>query len=390
MKLCILGRQPALSLAELEAQVGAAAITRLSPTTALVDDTAHTLEQARLGGTLKIGEVIAQLADAKPDQGFDAAREWLSGHVADLPEGKISLGISAYGTLSNIPVAMLQKRAFSLKKIAKAAGRSVRVVPNKTAELNTAQVLHNRLTDARNIELLMVSYKGTLVVARTISVQNIDEYSDRDYGRPKRSGFVGMLPPKLAQMMLHFAQTQPGDVVLDPFCGTGVVLQEAILLGCKVYGTDIEQKMIDFSRTNLEWLREKYHLTDVAIKLDPGDAQTLQWTPPLDRVVCETYLGQPLTSVPSSEKLQEIMHGCNQITTGFLKNLQPQLTPGTRLCVAIPAWFVQNRFHHLPVIDQLEELGYNRISFEHASDQDLIYHRHDQIVARELLVLTRK
>lgn len=116
----------------------------------------------------------------------------------------------------------------------------------------------------------------------------------------------------------------------------------------------------------------------------------MQWQPPIDHVVCETYLGQPMTTLPASEKIERIRQDCNQLIHDFLRNLHSQLTPGTRCCVAVPAWRKGQQFLHLPVVDQLEELGYNRISFEHASDQDLIYHRNDQIVARELLVLTRK
>ncbi|HET6924929.1 MAG TPA: hypothetical protein VFH39_03825, partial [Candidatus Saccharimonadales bacterium] len=63
----------------------------------------------------------------------------------------------------------------------------------------------------------------------------------------------------------------------------------------------------------------------------------------------------------------------------------------TRLCLAVPAWQTSaNQFKHLPLIDQIRDLGYNRVSFEHVRDDQLLYYREDQIVARQLLVLTRK
>ncbi len=84
------------------------------------------------------------------------------------------------------------------------------------------------------------------------------------------------------------------------------------------------------------------------------------------------------------------MQQCNDIAQGFLQNLRRQVTPGTRCCIAAPAWFDGKTFLHLPVIDDLEKIGYNRISFKHVGKSSLIYHRSDQIVARELLVLTVK
>jgi len=74
-----------------------------------------------------------------------------------------------------------------------------------------------------------------------------------------------------------------------------------------------------------------------------------------------------------------------------LQNLHGQLKPGTRLCLAVPAWQTRpDQFKYLPLIDQIDDLGYNRVSFEHIRDEDLLYYRSDQIVARQLLVITRK
>lgn len=386
MKLCILGRQPELSLAELEARVGAQNIQRFK-NAALVDDSARTLNHLSLGGTLKIAEVATEVDSTETEAILTAARDWVTTTVTNFPEGKISIGVSVYGL--RLPPARIQQFALSLKKAVKTAGRSVRVVPNKTTEMNTAQVLHNRLTDERNIELILASDGQKTIIARTLSVQNIEEYSERDYGRPKRSARVGMLPPKLAQMMLNMAQVQHGQTVLDPFCGTGVVLQEAALMGCRIYGTDISEEMVRYTRDNIAWLSDLYQVS-IEKFFETADATSATWRPPVNFVVCETYLGKPLTSLPRPEILEEIRHECNEITTKFLRNLATQLAPGTRCTIAIPAWATKRGFLHLPVVDQLSELGYNRDSFVHASDAKLVYHRPDQIVARELLVLIRK
>ena len=75
----------------------------------------------------------------------------------------------------------------------------------------------------------------------------------------------------------------------------------------------------------------------------------------------------------------------------FLKNLQPQLKEERRVCLAVPAWRGKDgKLINLPLIDQISELGYNRTRFEHVRDEQLLYYREDQIVARQLLVLTRK
>jgi tRNA G10 N-methylase Trm11 len=239
----------------------------------------------------------------------------------------------------------------------------------------------------------LVRHGSKTWLAQTVKVQNINAYARRDQGRPKRDARVGMLPPKLAQTIVNLA-TGPlpvteDNVVLDPFCGTGVILQEALLMGYGAYGTDLEPRMIDYSRQNLEWLAT--HGKDSTPTLEAGDATKHDWTYPYSVIASETYLGRPLSSWPGADTLREIIGTCNVIIEKFLQNLAEQTQPGKRLCLAIPAWRGPNgQIHHLPLLDHLEKLGYNRLRFEHAKDSELVYFRPEQLVARELLVITRK
>ena len=385
MILCTLGRQPKLGLAELESLFGADAVHSLGNQAALLDIPSTAINHRRLGGAIKVAKLITTLPGINWMDAMRASKDYLLRNLATVPEGKIKLGLSVYGLKVNSK--QLQTSGLELKKLIKSAGRSVRVVPNTAPELGSAQVLHNQLASPLGIELLLIAHEGQTYLAQTLSVQDIDDYTKRDFGRPKRDAFVGMLPPKLAQTMLNLAQVQTGERVLDPFCGTGVVLQEAALLGCAVYGTDLNERMVSYSQDNLDWLAANYQL-QINKQLETADATNATWTSPLQHVVCETYLGQPLSGLPRPEKLEEIRRDCQTIIRKFLKNLRPQLESGTRCCIAVPAWRVGNRFVHLPLVDDLKEIGYNRVSFEHAGNNDLLYHRADQIVAREVLVLT--
>jgi tRNA (guanine10-N2)-dimethyltransferase len=190
-------------------------------------------------------------------------------------------------------------------------------------------------------------------------------------------------------MIANLSGVQPGQTVLDPFCGTGVVLQEALIMGASVYGTDLEQRMIDFSQANLDWLNTKYDLAG-SYALETGDACTHQWSKPFDAVAGETYLGRPFSAEPDTETLGQVMRDVDTIHRKFLKNLAKQTPAGLTLCLAVPAWKTKNGFKHLPSLDSLEELGYTRMSFVHVPDASLVYHRDDQFVGRELVVLTRK
>jgi len=168
-----------------------------------------------------------------------------------------------------------------------------------------------------------------------------------------------------------------------------VLLQEAMLLGYGAYGTDLAEKMIRFSRDNLNWLQETQHVTGHWY-LHEGDATDTQWQHPIAAVVAETYLGQPFSAPPSSSKLTEVRGNCNHIISQFLKNLSTQIPSGTPVVIAIPAWKdTYGNFTHLQLINKLDTLGYEQVHLQTVSSEQLLYFRPDQVVAREILVLKK-
>jgi tRNA G10 N-methylase Trm11 len=380
--ICILGRQPELGLAELESLFGEKAVTPIGTAAAVVET--DEIPFNRLGGTVKVAKLLTKLDTTDWNQLEAYLAEMIPKHLQYVPEGKFKLGLSTYGL--SVSVSKLNASALGLKKVIKAAGRSVRIVPNKQPELNTAQVMHNQLTGPTGWELLFIRDGNATVLAQTMHVQDIEAYAARDQARPKRDARVGMLPPKLAQIIINLACPSDGATVLDPFCGTGVVLQEALLMGYNAYGTDLEPRMIEYTDANLDWL----NITSLERHTEQGDATSHRWDNPFSTIAAETYLGRPFSTEPRSDTLREVMQDVDTIHRKFLRNIANQTSPGFRMCIAVPAWKTQSGFQHLKMLDSLEELGYNRVSFVRTGSKDLIYYREGQIVGRELVTLIRK
>jgi len=416
--LMILGRQPALGIAELESLYGADKVRPVGNQAAWLSVDPCLVAFNRLGGTVKFCKILTTLDTTN----WGAIEKFLlkvaPTQATTMPDGKMTLGLSAYDM--SVTPARLNATGLSLKKaIRKSSSRSVRLVPNNDTELSSAQVYHNHLTHERAWELIFVRDSNQTIIAQTVRVQDIDAYTERDRERPKRDSKVGMLPPKLAQTIINLAAGQlPAEqlssicdipanapiqtphldaTILDPFCGTGVVLQEALLMGYHAYGSDLEQRMIDYSQVNLDWLTTKSQIPNDRFRLEQSDATRYHWDfssiqPPQSSifVAAETYLGRPFTTTPTPDVLTQTITECNLIIKKFLQNLTSQLPSGARLCVAVPAWRSGNHFRHLPLVDSLEEIGYNQVRFEHVPDDGLLYHREDQFVARHLLVLTKR
>ena len=439
MYIALLGRQPEISLAELAAVFGVDNVNRISQQFAKVQT--DQFDITTLGGTIKCAKVITELPASRTDKAsLLAASRFITQHYqakwAHSPH-KITLGLSAYGLA--VGARDVQKTGLILKSSLKKSGTSLRLIPNDQSALSTATAHNNKLGgSSHKVELLLVKTTDhCLIIAESRGVQNITAYTRRDRHRPKRDAFVGMLPPKLAQIMLNLALgagslvhhrahdnsttgripaissksnasgnavrrtidlserpdsnplTEVGrqhPLILDPFCGTGTVLQEALLAGYDVVGTDLSQKMVDYTTENLSWLQSTFTTPGHIIDIHQADATTHRWpnSESLAAIVCETYLGQPFSAPPAPQKLAEVVGNCNHIITSFLTNIRPQLAPNTPLCIAVPAWYdASGQATHLPLIKHLQKLDYHHLNRR----TPLIYRRPDQVVARELLIL---
>ena len=436
MYVSILGRQAELSVAELESVFGEKKIELISNEAAMID-TNQPPNINILGGSVKVGRIINEISFNKD---WHKSIKYLIDYYLkkwEKVDYKITLGLSYYGHNQN--ERDIQKIGILIKQGLKKKNASLRLIPNKTKALSSAVSHHNKLGLSSNkVELMIIRTKANeIIVAESIGAQNITAYAKRDQERPKRDAFVGMLPPKLAQIMINLACGQildnklislgagatsidgtlepeskkapepfpdlerssvfngsapkskhKNNTILDPFCGTGVILQEAALMGFDIIGTDISQKMIDYSEENIRWLENKYD-RKINKVLQPGDATKTRWPKTIDAVVSETYLGQPFSAPPSDDKLNEVKKNCSRIILKFLQNLHAQIRSDTPICIAIPAWINKDdNLVRLQIDSSIEKLGYKKRKFSNIS-APLIYRRENQIVSRELLVLKK-
>ena len=391
--VAIAGRQPLISLAEIQALYDKAA--RLVGKKLVffeVEDTGSVEVVPninRLGGSLKLGRFF--------DTDFGKLAKFLA---AAHPEGKITLGISDFSKQKKSGLA--KQKSMELKRNLARMGRSVRVITSNEPEISSATAHHNQLGEkAGCFEIFLIDREIYL----SLGTQNITAYTERDQARPARDAKVGMLPPKLAQILINLCGKLPeGARVLDPFCGTGVVLQEAAIMGYVPDGTDLNGRMVEYSKKNLSWLfnernQKRFKLLSSLIQkkdqilnaISVGDATSFTWEGEIDAVAFEGYLGAPMSKPPVDIKFKTEKAKCREIAMGFLKNITPQIKSGTPVVMALPAWLRENgKYVGLNILDEIQEMGYNFEKFQDLSQSDLLYYREGQIVAREIIVIRKR
>jgi tRNA (guanine10-N2)-dimethyltransferase len=140
--------------------------------------------------------------------------------------------------------------------------------------------------------------------------------------RPTKKPFFhpSAMQAKLARCMVNLAKPRVGDLVFDPFCGTGGMLVEAALVGCRVLGSDIKRRMAKGTFLNLAYFKIKPEGIVVA------DARSL----PIMKVDCV------VTDPPYGRSATTVKRTTMQIVEEVLTSVHELLDKGQRICMAAP------------------------------------------------------
>ncbi len=188
------------------------------------------------------------------------------------------------------------------------------------------------------------------------AAQRKNKYTPESTAHPAK-----MLPEVVRHAVAHY--TQLGDLVLDPMCGIGTTLVEAVHLGRRAVGVEYEPHWVDVANANLDLAREQG--TDgIDARVFQGDARQLVTLLPPE------YVGQaalvvtsppygPSThgqvSVAPGAGVQKYHHlygntldrgnlaniGHHRLLAGFtrmLATLRTFLRPGGHIAITIRPW----------------------------------------------------
>lgn len=107
------------------------------------------------------------------------------------------------------------------------------------------------------------------------------------------------LHPVLARCMVNLSEARGGELLLDPFCGSGGILLEAGLMGCVPIGVDVRWDMAEGAVRNLR------HYGVECFHVLVGDARK----PPVEeaaRIVTDPPYGRGATTM--GVEVQELLH----------------------------------------------------------------------------------
>lgn len=177
--------------------------------------------------------------------------------------------------------------------------------------------------------------------------------------RPRRKPFFhpSAMQAKLARCMVNLARPKAGDLLLDPFSGTGSLLIEAAFVGCRVLGVDIQRRMARGTSRNMAYFRVEPEGVIV------GDVRNL----PIVKVDCVA------TDPPYGISSTTLKRTTSQIVEELLTAVHHCLKNGQRICFAAPKTL------------KISSLG-KALGYKHLESHFVYVHRS---LTREVVVLEK-
>lgn len=123
-----------------------------------------------------------------------------------------------------------------------------------SASTNVDQILQRRKRDDAGKAVYETDEDGQIIPSGGKKGVPLRDVWDIPYLNPKakeRTGYPTQKPLLLLERIIKIASKE-GDIVLDPFCGSGTTLVAAILLNRQAIGIDISEDALEITRKRLD------------------------------------------------------------------------------------------------------------------------------------------
>lgn len=313
--LFILGRNPPLSLEEIKSYFARENNKILSQT---LDQNALFLELEKpigkiidkFGGVISIGEVLEQGS--------------LNNIIKVLDKKMIYFGESnklvyviwnftednSYNQISDY-----LKQRFRSEKL-KATEKNL----TGTLKLQSGEEVKNVSSNLIDEEFFIFGDKKNLYFGKITQKSDYESIEKRDMQKPVRREALS-ISPRLAKIMINLSQVRENEALVDPFCGIGVVLQEALLQNIKVIGIDRDKSAIEGARKNFAWF--KFSLNNYQLINSNSSREKIKNA---NGLATEPDFGEILKKLPTKDQANKTLRNFENLMISVINNLKSQIS----------------------------------------------------------------
>lgn len=219
-------------------------------------------------------------------------------------------------------------------------------------------------------------------VGKVVAVSNPKEYISRDEIRPHFDAAT-VISLRLARILINLSGVKEGQTLVDPFCGLGTIMQEALLMGVKTIGVDNNAGVIKNARDNLEWIGKDYSNKWKLIKADASKLSS--YIKNADAAVTEPYMGPYVKKVFNYEEALKLKSELERLYLNVLKELR-KIVKG-KVVFVFPRFKTKKGRVKLNVDFILKKTGFKPYSCLKEIEMPILYFHKRSVVERLIYVL---
>lgn len=305
-----------------------------------------------LGGTIAIGKVL-----------FFGNNEEIKNHIKNKPlysGNKNNFSFAMFNFPENEEILDVIKEKFRKEKL-------------------KAMLKHyDTPSKLKNIDSVYFLTKKSFGIVNEIS--DTKSLEKRDMNKPERRQELA-ISPRLAKILIELSGAKENAVLLDPFCGIGVILQEALLQKINVIGIDKDKEATQKAGKNIAWLKKKYSI-QASFKILRADSRKIILDK-IDAIATEPELGILLKEIPKKEETEKIKREFETLVISVFNNLKKYLKNKGRIAFTSP--YIKTNHGRISCdIRKIEEAtGLKQIG------NGIEEFREEQIVGRMIFVLEK-
>jgi len=332
-----------------------------------------------IGGIYKISEILFE-ADSKNE----IINQIIENRMFEWFPDKSKWSLSTYFQDSEMYEEFERnlKEIIKMNKIKKTKYIPPNIVKDNLIELHSDR-LNKTITD-----FTVIKFNGSYYFGKTVSVFNIKKISFYDLNRPFQDSSIS-LSPRIARILVNLLGLSKNDTVLDPFCGTGTILIEALLLNYRVIGIEIDNKKVIGSRKNLRWVAEKTdHVESNRFNVYKGDATKLKL--PINSVhgiATEPILLPKMLKYPDENTAREKLEEAYVVYKHSLRSMKKILKKDGRIAIVSPGIKTRNKkILNFDFTGLIEKEGF-RVVNRYRDNNPFIITSKDQKIVRNIWLI---
>ena len=336
----------------------------------------------RLGGFVRMGYILNDL-DSFLNEYIHTGK-------------KVVFGLNILGRKERDDFKYLKRLGNEIKRGLKEYGIPSRFVfpKEKDMTLNAAQVLNNGIL-RKGFELSIIRGEEEQIYGKTLAIQDMEGFVRRDIVKPYADVKMGMLPPKLARIMVNLLGIKDGTV-WDPFCGSGTIPMECAVLGYDFLASDVDEYAVKGTDENIKWLNSECLLGNIVyetfvLDINSPDSRILKKlkNTNISAIVCEPFMGPPQKKLLSEEKAKDLINDVKSLYSSLFNMLDEKIgVRGIKMVLILPSYKCKNGWLNVGIRDIVSN-RWEVLNSRYSPKRDLKWSRKNSIITRNIFILRR-